>query len=151
MANKKLSDVERFNFSYSPEPMSGCWIWMLSLDKDGYAQMHIGSRTDGSRKTIHAYRFSYEMHNGEIPNGLQIDHKCRLRCCVNPKHLEALTSIENTFRGLGITASNFLKTKCSRGHDLLGENVYNYRGPNGRKWRGCKQCAKYTRSIRRER
>ena len=81
------------------------------------------------RKFHLAHRLSYQLSKGEIPVGLQIDHKCRQPYCVNPDHLEAVTSAENTRRGNNVAttiARHKAKIICKRGHDLRpdSENVY---------------------------
>ena len=78
----------------SPEPTSGCWLWTGGLEEKGYAVL-CKPNWKGHRA---AHRFSYETFVGPIPDGLQIDHKCRVRSCVNPDHLEPVTSAENNRR-----------------------------------------------------
>jgi hypothetical protein len=97
---------------------SGCWRWVAGLDRDGYGLFKWGGKT---RK---AYRWVYEYAVAPIPSGLTIDHLCRNRWCVNPKHLEAVTNATNVLRGDGPSAHNARKTHCKRGHLLGGENVY---------------------------
>lgn len=70
---------------------------------------------------MEVHRVSYQEFNGPILPGLVIDHLCRNKKCVNPKHLEAITSGENVLRGVGPTAMNARKTHCMRGHKLLGK------------------------------
>lgn len=67
-----------------------CWLWIACKNKAGYGSFNGGE---------YAHRFSYEELVGEIPKGLQIDHLCRVRHCVNPKHLEAVTNQVNGQRG----------------------------------------------------
>jgi hypothetical protein len=76
-----------------------CWIWQLGLSEDGYGELTEG----GINKAAH--RAYYERHIGPIPDGLILDHLCRVRCCVNPDHLEPVTSRENTRRGLNCKLS----------------------------------------------
>lgn len=68
-----------------------CWIFH-TLDDKGYGKAHIEGRT------CKAHRHYYEMHVGRIPEGLQIDHLCGIRACVNPAHLEPVTQEENMRR-----------------------------------------------------
>lgn len=72
---------------------SGCWVWLLSKDKDGYGQVAVGL---GKGRIKRAHRVSYELYTGEaIPEGMDIDHTCHIRRCVNPDHLEVVTHQEN--------------------------------------------------------
>lgn len=79
-----------------PIPFSGCWAWHGAVNTHGYAQV----RVNGKKKVAHVV--SYELKCGPLPAGLQIDHLCRVRCCVNPDHLEAVTPSVNVRRGIAI-------------------------------------------------
>lgn len=114
------------------EKTEGCWLWMAGRQPNGYGRL----RLDG--KAVYAHRFAYELLIGPIPKGLQIDHLCRVRHCVNPTHLEPVTHRENTLRGEAITAIHARKTHCPQGHPYDAGNTY--REPL-RPWgRACREC-----------
>lgn len=73
-----------------------CWIWTGSRSGGGYGRFVVDTTR---RESTGAHRFSYELLVGPIPEGLQIDHLCRVRACCNPAHLEPVTTAENVRRG----------------------------------------------------
>lgn len=137
---KRLSLVERIESKFMPEPNTGCWIWVGCRKKTGYGVINLrGRRTE-------AYRVVYELYNGAVPSGLELDHKCRVRACVNPDHLEPVTRRINCLRGVSFSAINAKKTHCINGHPLSGENLINR--PDGH--RGCLACGRAAAKRYRE-
>jgi hypothetical protein len=76
----------------------GCWLWTGAKSK-GYGSFRPDNKTNGW-----AHRFAYELLVGPIPDGLHIDHLCRVPACVNPAHMEIVTLVENVLRGNSIPA-----------------------------------------------
>ena len=99
-----------------------CWEWQASVRANGYGQFNL----NGAKK---AHRVSYALLVGDIPNSLQLDHLCRNRRCVNPKHLEPVTQQENLRRGAAV------RTACPQGHPWDEMNTYWYGGT-----RLCRAC-----------
>lgn len=85
----KQTILQRFEEKYIPEPNSGCWLWIGTLDYFGYGVLHV------KRKNIKAHRVSYALHKGPTIKGLEIQHSCDVRCCVNPDHLSQDTHAKN--------------------------------------------------------
>lgn len=98
-------------------PFSGCWLWTGFLNENGYA-MYAYKRGEKSIQR-RAHRLAFVLWKGPIPGGLEPDHLCRVRCCVNPDHLEAVTRRENVLRG----ARGRLVTHCPQGHEYTPENL----------------------------
>jgi hypothetical protein len=119
-ASEKDALIERILRCVSPEPNTGCWLWLMRVGKGGYAHIKV------KRKHMLAHRVSYELFSGPIPIGLQIDHLCRQRCCVNPKHLEPVTPSTNIRRGSiseVVKRRHQSRTHCKRGHEFTAENT----------------------------
>jgi hypothetical protein len=115
---------------YRPD-LGPCWVWTAALMHFGHGNF---ANNRGERATVLAHKLAYEDQHGPVPAGLQLDHLCRVPACVNPAHLEPVTSRENTLRGVGPSAINATKERCPQGHE------YDYRYPDGR--RACKTCAR---------
>lgn len=109
-----------------------CWVWRGLVGRWGYGRFY-----PSSDHGVMAHRFSYESVNGPIPDGLTLDHLCRITSCVNPAHLEPVTVAENLARGDAPPARNARKTRCLRGHEFTSENTY--RSGRGRH-RSCRTC-----------
>jgi hypothetical protein len=126
------------------EITDSCWLWAGKRQSGGYGQIQVGSRTDHSRRLVYVHRLVYECCVGDIPPGLTIDHLCRVRNCVNPDHLEAVTNRDNTMRAPTITAINAAKTHCPHGHAYSADNTYINRGR-----RFCRTCRREEEGRRR--
>lgn len=125
--------IDRFWSKIETVPMSGCWIWIGALSPGGYGVMGVGRADAG---IMPAHRFAYLYYCGEIPNGLELDHLCRVRCCVNPTHLEPVTRRENFLRGAHPTAIRFLSGLCPYGHSMADA----YRSRRVGSGRMCRTC-----------
>lgn len=112
-----------------------CWLWTGSRTGFGYGNFYA---VPGS--PVPAHRMAYELMIGPIPPGLQLDHLCRVRACVNPDHLEPVTKDENNRRGFSPTAQNARKTHCSHGHEFTPENTYT--PPKRPTHRYCRECSR---------
>lgn len=113
------------------EKTETCWLWTGRL-AEGYGITSYQGRNQ------RAHRVSWIMANGPIPEGLTIDHLCRVRNCVNPAHMEPVPNTENVRRGNGLFVSNARKTHCKHGHEFSSENTRH--APNGS--RVCIRCSK---------
>ena len=110
---------------------NGCWLWTGHIGKDGYACIGLGG---GGCKHRVIHRVAYELIVGAIPEGLELDHLCRVRHCCNPEHLEAVTGTENKRRGvnvglagrMAVIAKRKAITHCPQGHPYDEANTYRH-------------------------
>ena len=134
--------AERFLEKVLPGP-SGCWEWLGARHPKGYGSFHMN---DGGR-TQRAHRVAYELFVGPIPEGLEIDHLCRNRGCVNPGHLQPVTGQVNQLRGLTVTRRLAERMRCNHGHEFTPENTYWKPKPNGRSYRQCRECHRQSERV----
>jgi hypothetical protein len=133
---ERPSVADRFWAKVDRGNAEGCWDWTGAFSSNGYGHYFVG-REHGQSKSVRAHRFAYELSVGDIPEDLVIDHLCRNRGCVNPAHLEPVTTRENIVRGEGFAAEQARRTHCVRGgHPLSGPNLY----VNPRGERECRTC-----------
>jgi len=90
--------AERFAAKFTPEPNTGCWLWTAALNNCGYAVLSLGIRTGNTRVVAYAHRVAWELEHGPVPDGLTLDHRCCVRHCVNPAHLEPVSHKVNCQR-----------------------------------------------------
>jgi hypothetical protein len=127
-----VTGVDRF---WSKVDRSGgdesCWLWTASTTPAGYGQFRVGAAPQ------YAHRLSWVAANGPVPDGLELDHLCRVRRCVNPRHLEPVTTKENSLRGQSFAAINARKTHCPQGHPYDEANTIRSKS-GARLCRACK-------------
>lgn len=124
------------------DPTTGCWRWRSPLTAAGYGQIGV------KWKKYYVHRLAYELAVGPIPEGYEIDHLCRVRACMNPEHLEAVTPYENNMRSDSLAARRARMTHCPRGHEFTPDNIYSR--PDRKNSRMCRTCCQL-REARRQR
>lgn len=117
-------------------PLGDCLMYQGSKDSRGYGRIRLGGRPANGGKSSTAHRVVYELANGPIPDGLEIDHLCRNRGCINPAHLEAVTHRENVLRK---PSAAF----CRQGHETAVYRVGAGRGSYCRKCKSAYEAARY--------
>ena len=140
--------MDRFWEKVDKDPMipGSCWIWKAMKNQKGYGRFCM--TRSGVPFRAMAHRVAYESVLGLIPDGLQIDHLCRVRCCVNPSHMEPVTCKENVLRGFCPSAMSARATHCPGGHEWGDSNTrWNIRGG----YRQCRICDKEWKRARASR
>lgn len=123
---------------------SECLLWTGSVDRCGYGKF---MSADMRGETL-VHRAAYKIWCGAIPDGLEIDHKCRVRNCINPSHLRAVTHAKNvSFADYKTTHRNSVKTHCKRGHEFDRSNTIIEFSASGAA-RKCRECRKIARNKR---
>ena len=109
-----------------------CWLWTGYTMPSGYGRM--------TRKQIGylAHRYAWELLVGPIPNGMELDHLCKVRNCVNPDHPEPVSHAENNRRSGNLAGLRSRQTHCKNGHEFAEENIYR----NARGNRVCRACTR---------
>jgi hypothetical protein len=134
--NKRLSNrVVLYLLKHVVVCTNGCWLWLGTVNNHGYGKWCLRDSNHGKN----AHRGVYESFCGRVAAGLDLDHLCRNRWCVNPTHLEPVTHAENMRRSI-----YGAKTHCIRGHKLSGKNLYVM--PSRPGWRYCVACRKMYRA-----
>jgi len=136
----KRPDIDRFTEKVKKLD-NECHEWTGGKTSGGYGVFTAVMEQMEQKKEM-AHRWAYEYYVGQIPDGLDIDHLCRNRVCVNPDHLEPVTRAEN------IRRATALKTRCPQGHEYTEENTYVRPGTTHRK---CRQCMRERDRARRPR
>lgn len=110
------------------DPEMGCWVWIGYRSRQGYAKFQV---VLGEMRTRVGHRWLYEHFYGSVPEGLELDHLCENRACVNPSHLDPVTHSVNISRRLD------RKGVCKNGHDLTKDDSYSVYKDGHRRCNGC--------------
>jgi hypothetical protein len=115
----------------TPHGIGGCWLWIGATNPGGYGL--IWDSTERRMRVVH--RVTWEERHGPLPAGLRLDHTCTNRACVNPDHLDPVTTVENNRRARERQRLGEYRSHCSAGHALTPENTRT--GRDGRRCRIC--------------
>ena len=123
------------------KPDGECLIWQGATLRNGYGAVTLM----GQHTTAH--RAMYLLVHGAIPEGIEIDHKCNNRSCINPEHIHAVTHAEN------MRLSLERRTQCRAGHEWTEQNTYiglvRRKQGGTRLQRYCRECRKLYQRLRR--
>lgn len=150
-----MTEQEKFESLYIPEPNTGCWLWLGNLNNSGYGSLNINSHA------WMAHRLSWTLFNGVIPDSAWVLHKCDNKSCVNPLHLflgnNSINQIDARQKGVKLGWSYHhdkmrALTHCKYGHEYSVENTRTYVNKLGYTHRLCRKChALYEKERRLER
>jgi hypothetical protein len=131
MKRRCRDPLDRFMEKVSVEPNSGCWLWTASVSPSGYAKFGITRSV-----SVEAHAWAYRRFRGDVPRGWDVHHKCEVKCCVNPNHLQAIEKA--THREITDTpcSRNKKKSHCLNGHPFDEKNTH-YDKNGGRSCRAC--------------
>lgn len=132
LRTRVLARMDIVDHGYS----SPCWVSNRATQPNGYTKIGYQNRT------YLTHRVSYAAFVGPVPDGLVLDHLCRVRACVNPDHMEPVTTRENLVRGHTRTARQVAATHCPQGHAYDEANTYWRRDRLGRMCRLCRDQAR---------
>lgn len=130
MSGRPAMPIEDRFFEKVVEQADGCWLWTAQLHNQGHGRFRLPDRH------VYAHRWAYEFLVGPVPEGMELDHLCRVRACVNPAHLEPVTHRENVLRGVSPAALHAAKTHCPKGHAFDEANTY----VTAARSRQCREC-----------
>lgn len=143
----KRESLARFNqFADKSGGPQACWLWTGKMNADGYGTGTLDGHAVG------AHGVGYRLLVGPVPEGLELDHVCRNRACVNPAHLEPVTHKTNVLRGTSKIANHARQTHCKHGHAFDAKNTAFRLQPNGITLRrACRECHRIRSKLRRQR
>lgn len=133
--------IDKIMSLVEPVTESGCWIYLGNINDCGYGRIWVKG------KEYRVHRITYEHFRGPIPSGLVPDHLCRVRCCINPWHIEIVTHKVNILRGESPSAIHAKKTNCPKGHPYTPENTISWNKGRGM-GRNCRICVNLRQRIR---
>lgn len=137
-----LTTSERFWVKV--EKTDTCWLWIAAVSGSGYGNFYIG-KVDGRYVNVPAHRWAWQDSGRALIEGLELDHICRNRKCVNPDHLQQVTHRENVLLGISPWALRAQVTHCPAGHEYTEQNTVMDKG------RRCRTCSNTRRAERKRR
>lgn len=135
---RALDELRAALAAKSVHDASGCIVWQASKSANGYGRQAVGSAHGDP--IAYAHCLAWELEHGPLDPGMELDHKCRNRACINTQHLEAVTHRENGIRGDGPCGRNARATHCPKGHEYTPENTYVIEKRGRLQSRACREC-----------